>query len=168
MVHKNVELRIAQFAAAAADRRSLRLAREFVVGKSKNCRTLLRRHGDDEMQPIVEQLADLGRKAAAAGSAASLVGIEGMAAKEYFAGFGRLLKGGEEFHIDGRNRRPPCDPVNALLSFVYLPAEHEMLLEFCAPNARARLGEATFGQSFVGQSAVTFIWTAVPYRMEWR
>ncbi len=119
LVHKNVELRIAQFAAAADARRSLDLAREFVVGKIKNCRTLLRRHGDDQMQPIVRQLADLGRKAAAAGSAATLLGIEGMAAKEYFAGFGRLLKGGEEFHIDGRNRRPPRDPVNALLSFVY-------------------------------------------------
>lgn len=79
-----MELRIAQFAAAADARRSLDLAREFVVGKIKNCRTLLRRHGDDQMQPIVRQLADLGRKAAAAGSAATLLGIEGMAAKEYF------------------------------------------------------------------------------------
>jgi CRISPR-associated protein Cas1 len=119
LIHKNVELRTAQFAAAADARRSLGLAREFVVGKIKNCRTLLRRHGDDQMQPIVRQLADLGRKAAAAGSAATLLGIEGMAAKEYFVGFARLLKGGEEFHIEGRNRRPPRDPVNSLLSFVY-------------------------------------------------
>jgi SagB-type dehydrogenase family enzyme len=50
----------------------------------------------------------------------------------------------------------------------YLPAEHELLLEFHEPDARARLTEATFGQSFVAQAAVTFIWTAVPYRMEWR
>jgi len=50
----------------------------------------------------------------------------------------------------------------------YLPLEHELLLELHEPHARARLNEATFGQSFVGQGAVTFIWTAVPYRMEWR
>jgi SagB-type dehydrogenase family enzyme len=50
----------------------------------------------------------------------------------------------------------------------YLPAEHELLLEFHEPNAQARLNEATFGQSFVALAAVTFIWTAVPYRMEWR
>jgi SagB-type dehydrogenase family enzyme len=50
----------------------------------------------------------------------------------------------------------------------YLPVEHELLLEFHEPEARARLTQATFGQAFVGQSAVTFIWTAVPYRMEWR
>jgi len=50
----------------------------------------------------------------------------------------------------------------------YLPLEHELLREFREPQARTRLVEAVLGQSFVGQAAVTFIWTAVPYRMEWR
>jgi SagB-type dehydrogenase family enzyme len=50
----------------------------------------------------------------------------------------------------------------------YLPLEHELVLEFHEPDARTRLAKATFGQAFVGDSAVTFIWTAVPYRMEWR
>ena len=50
----------------------------------------------------------------------------------------------------------------------YLPLEHELLLEFHMPNARQQLVEATLGQSFVGQAATTFIWTAIPYRMEWR
>ena len=50
----------------------------------------------------------------------------------------------------------------------YLPMEDELLTEFHDRQVRARLVEATFGQSFVGQAAVTFIWTAVPYRMEWR
>ena len=48
----------------------------------------------------------------------------------------------------------------------YLPLEHELLLEFEEPHLRTWLVEATLGQSFVGQAAVTFIWTAVPYRME--
>ena len=50
----------------------------------------------------------------------------------------------------------------------YLPLEHELLLEFHTVDARQKLVESTLGQSFVGQAAVTFIWTAIPYRMEWR
>jgi SagB-type dehydrogenase family enzyme len=50
----------------------------------------------------------------------------------------------------------------------YLPAEHQLLFEFREEDASRRLIEATFGQSFTGRSAVTFIWTAIPYRMEWR
>ena len=50
----------------------------------------------------------------------------------------------------------------------YLPLEHELLLECHEPYTRTRLVEATLGQSFAGKAAVVFIWTAVPYRMEWR
>ena len=86
LIHKNVELRIAQFAAAADPGRSLALARQFVLGKIKNCRTLLRRHlEEDQGREVLGQLDTLMRKAEAATDAASLLGIEGMAAKEYFA-----------------------------------------------------------------------------------
>ena len=50
----------------------------------------------------------------------------------------------------------------------YLPVEHQLLLEFQEARAAGTLIEASLGQTFVGQSAVTFIWTAIPYRMEWR
>ena len=50
----------------------------------------------------------------------------------------------------------------------YLPLEHQLLLEFRQEQAAESLVQATLGQAFVGQSAVTFIWTAIPYRMEWR
>jgi SagB-type dehydrogenase family enzyme len=50
----------------------------------------------------------------------------------------------------------------------YLPLEHQLLLEFQHPQAEIALAEAALGQVFVGRSAVTFLWTAVPYRMEWR
>lgn len=50
----------------------------------------------------------------------------------------------------------------------YLPLEHELLFEFEEERAAGKLREATFGQSFVAGAAVTFIWTAIPYRMEWR
>lgn len=50
----------------------------------------------------------------------------------------------------------------------YLPVEHQLLVEFEEHRASSKLIEASLGQSFVGRSALTFIWTAIPYRMEWR
>lgn len=50
----------------------------------------------------------------------------------------------------------------------YLPLEHQLLLVSQPENLSARVAEAALGQDFAGASAVTFIWTAVPYRMEWR
>jgi SagB-type dehydrogenase family enzyme len=50
----------------------------------------------------------------------------------------------------------------------YLPVEHQLLFEFAEEQASKKLIEASLGQAFVGRSAVTFIWTAIPYRMEWR
>ncbi len=63
MTHKNVELRIAQFAAAADPGRSLAFARQFVLGKIKNCRTLLRRHlEEDQGREVLGQLNTLMRQ----------------------------------------------------------------------------------------------------------
>jgi SagB-type dehydrogenase family enzyme len=50
----------------------------------------------------------------------------------------------------------------------YLPVEHQLLLEFTEESLTRRITRAVFGQSYPGTAAVTFIWTAVPYRMEWR
>jgi SagB-type dehydrogenase family enzyme len=50
----------------------------------------------------------------------------------------------------------------------YLPLEHQLVLEFQESGLREKLVEATLGQRFVGESAVVFIWTTIPYRMEWR
>jgi len=50
----------------------------------------------------------------------------------------------------------------------YLPMEHQLLLEFAEQQMKPKLVEATLGQTFIGRAAVVFIWTAIPYRMEWR
>ena len=50
----------------------------------------------------------------------------------------------------------------------YLPLSHQLLFEFHTDNLSAKIVKATLGQSFTGRSAVTFIWSAIPYRMEWR
>ncbi len=104
----------------ARDERALPLARAFVAGKIRNQRTLVRRHGAEESAAAVGQLAGLVARCEEARSVGELLGIEGTAARLYFAELPRLLKGsGETFVFEDRNRRPPTDPVNALLSFVY-------------------------------------------------
>ena len=128
MTHKNVELRIAQFATAAESARSLTFARDFIVGKIKNCRTLLRRHLDDDPEQILPRLAELANKAQAARQADILLGIEGTAARLYFPAFASILNDGDEFRLEGRNRRPPRDPINALLSFVYALLTKELTI----------------------------------------
>ncbi len=50
----------------------------------------------------------------------------------------------------------------------YLPLEHQLIFNFEIENLERKITKATLGQSFTGDAAVTFIWTAIPYRMEWR
>jgi len=140
MSHKNVELRIQQYAVAADRQRSLQLAAAFVVGKIKNARTLLRRHLDENADDLLRPLAEYADKAASAASAETLLGIEGMAAKLYFQGFARLLKGDLAFNFESRNRRPPRDPINALLSFVYALLVKEWTLALYAAGFDPLLG----------------------------
>lgn len=73
-------------------------------------------------------IAQLGRYALQSQSAAdldALRGTEGEAAAAYFGAFNALIRAGEDFRMEGRNRRPPTDPVNALLSFVYTLLMHD-------------------------------------------
>ncbi len=50
----------------------------------------------------------------------------------------------------------------------YLPLEHQLALVSAIPDVGPRIAQAALGQTFVGRAAATFVWTAVPYRMEWR
>lgn len=118
---KNVDLRIAQSVRA---HHGVLLAREFVRGKIVNSRVLLRRNARSDVSAAVDSLKSLAVKAGDATEAASLLGIEGAAARIYFDSFPALLRSdanlpGAPFSFHGRNRRPPRDAVNALLSYVY-------------------------------------------------
>lgn len=118
---KNVELRIAQYRAMAEPETCLRLARGIVASKIRNSRTMLRRNHAAPPEVTLFELEQLARKAERAESLSSLLGIEGTAARSYFSAFSGMLKGDfvDDFDFEGRNRRPPKDPVNALLSFAY-------------------------------------------------
>lgn len=131
---KNVFLRIQQFQKSAQPNACIQLARQFVEGKIRNQRTLLRRN---HVEAPAEALSHLKQSAEATRNAdnmKTLLGIEGAAAALYFKHFAGMIKPQEvpiaeealsntspdfSFHFKERNRRPPTDPVNALLSFAY-------------------------------------------------
>lgn len=122
LLHKHVELRRRQYAVAADPERCVALARRFVQAKIANCRTLLRRNHRAAPEGVIQDLKRDQVQAGAAESLESLLGIEGTAARRYFSEFAGMLKEAEpgtRFDFDGRNRRPPRDPVNAMLSLLY-------------------------------------------------
>ncbi len=126
---KNVMLRIRQTSAAA--RGQIDAPKRMIAGKIRNCRVLLRRNGGESTTRTVGQLAELARRAEDAQGAAELLGIEGVAARLYFDAFPELL--GRAAELPGpafsglRNRRPPTDAVNCLLSFCYGMLTKEVL-----------------------------------------
>ncbi len=131
--HKNIELRRRQFAAASDDAVCLQLARAFVVGKIRNQRTLLRRNARELPTDTLYRMAEMRRKAQQAPKLETLLGLEGTAARDYFASFARMFKPAADerepaFDFASRNRRPPRDPVNALLSFLYSLLVKEMVV----------------------------------------
>jgi CRISPR-associated protein Cas1 len=121
--HKNVELRRRQYQVASHSDRCLDLARAFVRAKIANCRTLLRRNHPNPSESTLADLKGDMERAADAERMDSLLGIEGTAAHRYFSCLGDMFRAGDgpapAFDFQQRNRRPPRDPVNAMLSFAY-------------------------------------------------
>ncbi|MCG7961675.1 MAG: type I-C CRISPR-associated endonuclease Cas1c [Candidatus Thiodiazotropha taylori] len=125
----NVLLRRAQYRWADSDDRALSIARLMVAAKIANGRAVLmreiRNHGENSaLSEAVSRLATSLRRAKQAQSVAAAMGIEGDAASIYFGVFNELLRD-SDFHFNGRVRRPPTDPVNALLSYLYTLITHE-------------------------------------------
>ena len=122
LLHKHVELRRRQYAVAADRERCLQLARRFVQAKIANCRTLLRRNHRAAPDTVLQEMKNDQTHAGAVESLESLLGVEGTAARRYFSEFAGMLKEAEpgaRFDFEGRNRRPPRDHVNAMLSLLY-------------------------------------------------
>ena len=102
----------------------LRFAQHMIRGKIHNQRVLLRRNAKVSLDDsVLDQLKELETKAESAASLETLLGIEGTAARLYFGQFHTLLSPrcevAAEFQAHGRARRPPPDPVNAVLGFCY-------------------------------------------------
>jgi len=131
----NVLLRQAQHRAASDAATSLALARQFVLGKLRNSRTVLQRgareaKSDEDAAALaaaVKKFDAALRAATVAADLDSLRGVEGEAARGYFGVFANLIRPDrrEAFRPDGRSRRPPRDRCNALLSYLYTLITHE-------------------------------------------
>lgn len=130
-VSGNVLLRVAQMKAASAPRQARDIAASCVAGKMLNARTILLRrlrdHGDDEVcSHAVIELAGAVQQLRKAATTDEVRGVEGSAAARYFEAFNELIVAQREaFAIRNRNRRPPLDPMNALLSFLYTLLAHD-------------------------------------------
>lgn len=116
---KNVELRRRQ--AAVSDAVELAVATRIVEAKVLNARTLLRRNGRPRSEGVLRELKRFAGCAMRCDDVATLLGVEGAAAKAYFSLFTSMLKTSEgaTFDFAQRNRRPPKDRVNCLLSYTY-------------------------------------------------
>lgn len=144
MAHKNVELRRAQFRFAEDEQRAVALAGAFIQAKILNCRTLLRRNHPGVPEKVLRELAALAKRAGRANSVEVLLGLEGTAARTYFAHFAGMLKprGGAigGFDFEGRNRRPPRDPINAMLSLAYAMLTKDTMVTLLAVGFDPYLG----------------------------
>jgi CRISP-associated protein Cas1 len=123
---KNVVLRRSQFRLAEEEYFQLRIARRLVEGKVRNQRTMLQRNHVEPPREAIDGMREMATRAESAGSAAELLGVEGNAARLYFGAFAGMIKSEDgdartEFPFDfrTRNRRPPRDAVNAMLSLGY-------------------------------------------------
>lgn len=138
---KNIFLRREQFRLADVPAFCLRVARALVAGKIRNQRTMLQRNHVEPPRGALVQMKCMQQDSERAESMEQLLGIEGNAARVYFENFSGLIKVGDPltdnpmasqdesteavaapplaFDFRTRNRRPPRDPVNALLSLAY-------------------------------------------------
>lgn len=127
----NVLLRVAQVRTADDAAKCASVARSFVIGKILNVRTVLQRrmrdHGADvRCEEAVVKLANVVQRVRCAGTVEEIRGLEGEAASYYFNAFGALLVAQkDDFKFTERSRRPPLDPMNALLSFLYVLLAHD-------------------------------------------
>lgn len=130
----NVVLRREQYRIADNEERSLAIARNMIIGKIYNARSVIERATRDHPQRvdtgmlkrISEQLSESMQLAERADSPEELRGVEGEAAARYFSVMDELiLQQKEQFYFHSRNKRPPEDNVNAMLSFVYTLLAHD-------------------------------------------
>lgn len=144
----NIFLRLEQYREFQNDTRKLEFARTIVANKMENQLSLIKSHrwtadrdGDEEVYPWKADADSIDRLLASVKEKKTtneLRGLEGMASQIYFRAFSHMVKGEMRFH--GRNRRPPRDPVNALLSLTYAFLTKEISTSLEAEGMELHLG----------------------------
>ncbi len=134
-VSGNVLLRRQQYRVADDQAGCVNIARSVLTGKIMNCRTVLRRAArsdrpDDAAQTLglaADAMTSILQRLDSGHDLDSLRGLEGEAGAAYFGAFGHMLASQEKaLAFCQRSRRPPLDPVNAMLSFVYTLLAHDV------------------------------------------
>jgi CRISPR-associated protein Cas1 len=125
---KNIFVRQAQWQAAGETTQAIHAVQGFIRGKLKNYRNALlraQRDGQTTLQTGISQLEKTINQLAQTATVDSLRGLEGAGSATYFRHFNQLIRT-DAFSFNGRNRRPPTDPINALLSFGYALLLHDI------------------------------------------
>ncbi|WP_367340985.1 type I-C CRISPR-associated endonuclease Cas1c [Aminivibrio sp.] len=134
-VSGNVLLRKEQYRRSENEEKSSEIARSVVIAKIANCRTVLLRAAREHADPEASEALSLASAALSKNLQVlssrlpldSVRGIEGDAARQYFNVFDHLISSQKDaFRFTERTRRPPMDPINALLSFVYTLLVHDV------------------------------------------
>ncbi len=127
-VAKNMFVRRAQYKAHVDSLQALVAARAFVRGKLENMRTMLLRANrslqDEEISNATISIQQMARQVSEVQTIGSLLGVEGQGSAAYFGVFRKLIR--EPFSFSHRRRRPPTDPVNALLGLGYTLLLHQV------------------------------------------
>lgn len=125
---KNNLLRFAQYDKCRIESFSLTLARELISAKLENAKTVIQHfranHSEIDLKLQADQLDTFQRRCATEEKLDSLRGLEGIAANSYFSALVKMLP--PELCLQKRQRRPPPDPANALLSFTYVLLGNEL------------------------------------------
>jgi len=134
-VRGNVTLRKSQYRLSDCQEESTKIARNYIIGKIFNTRWVVERATRDyavrldvdKLKGVSKILANSLKLAAQSENLEQLRGVEGEAASQYFRVFDDLiLQQKESFYFHNRNKRPPLDNVNAMLSFVYTLLAHDV------------------------------------------
>ena len=152
---RNVMIRREQFRRADDPAFCLALAKRLVTGKARNQRTMLQRNHIEPPAGAIQRIRAIIQEVEQADSLESLLGLEGTIARLYFQNFNGLIKPDDNhtphqppsddpraltFHFDQRNRRPPRDPINALLSLGYALLTKDMTIACHAVGLDPYLG----------------------------
>lgn len=133
-VHGNILLRREQYRNSDDSSRCAQIAQGFILGKIVNSRYVLQRalrdypdmEAAESIRTVVRHLGFILAQVRKGGSLETLRGLEGDAGKTYFSVFGELVRAQrKDFPFPDRNRRPPTDNLNALLSFIYTLLVHD-------------------------------------------
>ncbi|MBU0699478.1 MAG: CRISPR-associated endonuclease Cas1 [Proteobacteria bacterium] len=150
--HRHVILRSAQYLKLNDEKFSLKTAIGIVLGKVVNMYRFLllrsRQYHDETLRITAAKLKALQNNVQTAPNLDVVRGLEGAATRIYFGAFKSMIRN-DSFSFNGRNKRPPLDPVNAMLSFVYTLLTNEVLSAIKASGLDPYLGslhEVSYGR----------------------